>query len=179
MSPNTDATPLGSLDYLPYLNDSGCLPEEWQRTIGVYAIFNQNKELQFVGYSRDIYLSLKQHLVRQPDSCYWLKVQTINRPSRSLLEGIRQKWIEENGSIPPGNREGETEWTEPIDAKRSMTDRERQDYQQSDELGRTKLLKKVARRLESEIQDILKNRGVGMDVRFNPKLKEEGLLDLK
>jgi hypothetical protein len=40
-------------------------------------------------------------------------------------------------------------------------------------------LKKVARALETEIQTNLKNRGITMDLRFNPKLKEEGLLDLK
>jgi hypothetical protein len=37
----------------------------------------------------------------------------------------------------------------------------------------------VARRLENEIQSQLKARGVTMEIRFNPKLKEQGLLDLK
>ncbi|HEY9892185.1 MAG TPA: GIY-YIG nuclease family protein, partial [Candidatus Sericytochromatia bacterium] len=56
---------LKDLDYIPYLDDTGNLPEEFQGKIGIYAIFSQDKTLQIVNYSRDIYLSLKQHLVRQ------------------------------------------------------------------------------------------------------------------
>jgi len=48
-----------------------------------------------------------------------------------------------------------------------------------DELGKIKLLKKVARRYEEIIKNQLDERGVKFEVRFNPKLKEDGLLDLK
>ena len=170
---------LESLAYLPYLDSNGCIREDIQKQIGVYGIFNQDKILQFVGYSRDIYLSLKQHLVRQPQNCYWLKIQTIERPSRSILEAIRQAWIAENGVIPPGNKQEETIWTKSIDAKPAMTELEKAQYNQSDELGKTKILKQVARKVESEIKEQLHDRGVTMDIRFNPKLKEQGLLDLK
>ena len=170
---------LADLDYLPYLEENGCIPEQLQGKIGVYAIFNQDKTLQYVGYSRDIYLSLKQHLVRQPNNCYWLKVQTITRPSRSILDDIRQAWIEENGSIPPGNGEDEAKWTEPIDAKSALSESETEAYQQGLELAQAKLLKKVARRVEADVKKQLAQRGVQMELRFNPKLKEQGLLDLK
>lgn len=175
----TDILPLHELEFLPYLNEQGSIREDWQGKIGVYAIFDGEQTLQYIGYSRDIYLSLKQHLVRQPKSCHWLKMQIISRPSRTLLEEIRQAWIAENNGIPPGNALLASQWTEAIDAKEMMTEAERQEYLSSDELGRMKLLKKVARRVETEIQATLKERGVQMDLRFNPKLKEEGLLDLK
>src|SRR4028118_602574 len=97
---------LMDLDYLPYLDETGNLPERLQGKIGIYAIFNHDKILQIVNYSRDIYLSLKQHLVRLPQSCYWLKVQTIERPNRTQLENIRNAWIEENGVKPAGNEIG-------------------------------------------------------------------------
>ncbi|MEO8892635.1 MAG: GIY-YIG nuclease family protein, partial [Coleofasciculaceae cyanobacterium] len=86
---NEPIASLADLDYIPYLDDTGNLPEELQGKIGIYAIFDQDKTLQIVNYSRDIYLSLKQHLVRQPQSCYWLKAETIERPNRTLLETIR------------------------------------------------------------------------------------------
>ena len=60
-----------------------------------------------------------------------------------------------------------------------MTESEKAQYNQSDELGKTKILKQVARKVESEIKEQLRDRGVTMDIRFNPKLKEQGLLDLK
>ena len=179
MSTQTEISALNSLEYFPYLDDNGCISENLSGKIGVYAIFDPEKVLQFVGYSRDIYLSLKQHLVRQPQHCYWLKFQTIARPSRTVLEEMRQAWIKENGTLPPGNSTDEAKWTQPIDTKLAMTEAEKTEYQKGTELEQIKLLKKIARRVEEDIQGQLKVRGVQMDIRFNPKLKEQGLLDLK
>ena len=179
MTSETQSPSLTDIDYIPYLDETGNLPEYLQGKIGIYAIFNQDKTLQLVNYSRDIYLSIKQHLVRQPKSCYWLKVQTIDRPNRTRLENIRDAWIEENGTTPPGNGSEETIWNQPIDAKLTMTEEEKERYEKGDELMQTKLLKQIARRVEAQILEELKSRGVQTEIRFNPKLKENGLLDLK
>jgi hypothetical protein len=175
----TEISVLDKLEFLPYLDDQGLLDENLSGKIGIYAIFNQAKNLQFVGYSRDIYLSLKQHLVRQPNKCYWLKLQTIDRPSRSILESTKQQWITENKTIPEGNSEQENLWTQPIDAKLTMTEEDKLRYHSNDELGQIKLLKSIAKRLEAQILETLSDRGVKVEIRFNPKLKEQGLLDLK
>ncbi|MDB9314812.1 GIY-YIG nuclease family protein [Spirulina sp. CS-785/01] len=176
---DTPETPnLQDLTFLPYL-DAGEIPSELQRKIGVYAIFDEQRTLQLVDYSRDIYTSLKQHLVRQPDYCYWVKVKTIERPSRTILEEIKEAWIAENGATPAGNGEAFSQWHEPIDAKPIMTEEEKESYQKCDELGQMKLFKKVARRLEAEVLAKLEQRNVQMEIRFNPKKKEQGLLDLK
>ncbi len=179
MSSETPIPALSDLDYIPYLDEGGNLPESLSGKIGVYAIFDADKSLQLVNYSRDIYVSLKQHLVRQPQSCYWLKAETIERPNRTRLETIRKAWIEENGDIPPGNGQVEAIWNQPIDAKKTMTDEDKSTYNKSEELGKIKLLKKIARRVEAEIVEQLNARGVQTEIRFNPKLKEQGLLDLK
>jgi hypothetical protein len=170
---------LTSLDYLPYLNDNGETTEQFSGKVGVYAIFDQAKILQFIGYSRDVSLSLKQHLVRQPEGCYWLKVETIDRPSRTILEEIREAWILENGTTPVGNGAEEAIWNQPIDAKVKMTEDEKKAYAATDEMGQIKALKQVARRVEAEVLATLEARGVKMQIRFDPKLKEEGLLNLK
>ena len=179
MTTQTELPTLASLEFLPYLESNGAINEDLQKKIGVYAIFNRDKELQFVGYSRDIHFSLKQHLVRQPQSCYWVKLQTINRPSRSVLEETRQAWIAENGTTPLGNSEAEATWTQPIDAKPTMTEEEKAQYEASEEIQKIKMYKKIARRVQADIEEQLKQRHVNMDIRFNPKLKEQGLLDLK
>ena len=179
MTSETQILSLRDLDYIPYLDETGNIPENLQGKIGIYAIFDRDKSLQLVNYSRDIYLSLKQHLVRQPKSCYWLKVQTINKPNRTQLENIRDAWIEENGATPPGNGTDEALWNQPIDAKRTMTQEEKVSYEKGDGLTQIKLLKQVARRVEAQILEELKTRGVQTEIRFNPKLKENGLLDLK
>lgn len=176
---STEILTLNSLKYISYLDEKGTISEDLHGKIGVYAIYDRDKILQFVGYSRDIYLSFKQHLVRKSEQCYWLKYQTIDRPNRTILDEIKQAWIAENGTTPPGNDIEEAQWIHPIDAKLSMTEAEHQEYQNTDEIGQINLLKKIARRVEAQIQEQLKNRGVTMDIRFNPKLKEQGLLDLK
>jgi predicted transcriptional regulator len=179
MTKPTEIPALQTLDYIPYLDETGHLPQNLIGKTGVYAIFNQDQVLQFVGYSRDIYFSLKQHLIRQLDNCYWLKVETITRPNRTLLENIRQAWLQENDEISPGNPIDETKWTQAIDTKSTMTEAEKQEYEQADEMTRIKLLKKVARRVQAQIEEQLQTRGVQIEIRFNPIAKEKGLLDLK
>lgn len=170
---------LASLDYILYIDQNGQLTDQFEGKVGVYAIFDQEQTLRYIGYSRDVYLSLKQHLVRQPQHCYWLKVWTIERPSRSVLEEIRNAWIAENGSLPSGNSTDEAAWNQPVNAKPAMTDEEQAKYAAGDELAQIKLLKQAARRVEEQLLAALEARGVQMQIRFNPKLKESGLLDLK
>lgn len=172
---------LTDLEYVAYIDENGELPAQFEGKIGVYAIFNQDKVLQFVGYSRDVYVSCKQHLVRQPDECYWLKVQTLERPNRTILEEIEKSWIAENISVPVGNGENKEKWTSAINTKILMTSEEQENYENPllDDLGKMKVIKNVARRVESEILSVLELRGVKTQIRFNPKLKEQGLLDLK
>lgn len=181
MSTPIDTPSLTDLTEINYLDENGKLPTDLSGKIGVYAIFDQAKNLQFVGYSRDVYLSLKQHLVRQPHSCYWLKVQTIEQPNRAILENTMNNWIAENGTTPVGNDIDKTKWTDAIDVKPLMSDEETVNYQKAagDELAQSKILKSVARRVESEILETLKNRNCQEEIRFNPKLKDNGLLDLK
>ncbi|KST67757.1 GIY-YIG nuclease family protein [Mastigocoleus testarum] len=181
MQAQTNVPALRDLTDISFIDENGQLPEQYQGKIGVYAIFDAEKVLQFVGYSRNIFISLKQCLVRQPQKCYWLKAETIERPSRSILENIEKAWIEENGSIPLGNGDEKPKWTQPIDAKLQITPEEQANYENpaNDEIAKVKILKSVARRVEAEILQVLEARGLKMQVRFNPKLKEEGLLDLK
>ncbi|BAT53954.1 hypothetical protein NOS3756_29170 [Nostoc sp. NIES-3756] len=181
MTTEINISHLVNLEYIPYIDEDGQLPEIYQEKIGVYAVFDQEKTLQFIGYSRDVYLSLRQHLVRQPKHCYWVKVQTIERPNRTILENIEKAWIAESGDIPAGNGEDKEKWIQPVDVKTLMTEEEQANYHKptNDELTQTKIIKNVARRVETDILETLELRGLKTQLRFNPKLKEEGLLDLK
>jgi hypothetical protein len=99
----------------------------------------------------------------------------IERPNRTILESIKQAWLRESQAVI----DNEKLWTEPIDAKLAMTETEKEIYQSADEVGQIKLLKQLSRRVENDILSTLEKRGVQMEIRFNPKLKEQGLLDLK
>ncbi len=179
MSSSSDIPSLESLEFLAYIDDEGELPQSLQSQVGIYAIFDRSQILQFVGYSRDIYLSLKQHLVRQPESCYWVKATTIDRPNRTFLESVQTAWIAENGSVPTGNGEAHSLWLDPIATNYAMTTAESDSFGDLDGLAQIKLLKQVARRVEENILAKLQQRGVKTEIRFSPKLKEQGFLDLK
>jgi hypothetical protein len=181
MTTEIDNSSLKTIESVPYIDGKGQVTDKFEGKIGVYAIFDEDKVLQFVGYSRDVFLSLKQHLVRQPQLSYWVKVQTIERPSRTILESIENAWIAENGSVPAGNGDDKHKWTQPINVKELMTPEEQANYDKpmNDEMAQIKIIKNVARRVEGEILKVLEARGLQVQMRFNPKLKEEGLLDLK
>ena len=171
---------LADLPYLPFINAEGLLPHELSGTVGAYSIFDADRQLQYVGYSRDVLASLRLHLVRKPALCHWVKVQAIGRPSRTVLDSICQAWMDGNGSLPPGN-EVSSAWDAPVDATLQMTEAERTELAspELDERSRPKALKQVARRVEAEILAVLAERNVREPLRFHPKLKEKGLLDLK
>jgi hypothetical protein len=180
MSLESDVSSLASLEFIPYIDAAGQLPEVLQGKVGVFGVFNQAQQLQYVAYSRDIFLTLQQLLVRQPHQCYWLKVQIIDRPNRTLLETIQAAWIAENGSVPEGNAVNQAQWTQPIAVQGEMTSDEQANYANAlDEGAQAKVLKNVARRIEADILATLAARGLQLSLRFNPKLKESGLLDLK
>ncbi|MBE9077708.1 GIY-YIG nuclease family protein [Romeria aff. gracilis LEGE 07310] len=173
------APSLSTLPFHPYLTPDGQIATEFAGVIGIYAIYDEGQTLQYVGISRDVAASLKQHLIRQPEACYWVKVHPVKRPSRTELNEIRDAWIAENGSVPPGNGERADAWEKPIDVRALMTPAEIVAEDKSDGLGRVKIMKQIARRIEADLLEKLKARGVQMELRFNPKLKEDGLLDLK
>lgn len=175
----SSVVPLSEIPLTPYLDASGAIATELDGKIGVYAIFDEQQTLQLVAFSRNIFQSLKQHLVRCPEHCYGVKVQTIARPSRTILQEIQSAWITENGSTPPGNESEKARWQDTIDIKPLMTADEKAAYAAADERGRIKVLKQSARRVQETIMEKLRDRGVTVEIRFNPKQKELGLLDLK
>jgi hypothetical protein len=173
----TDSLPnLADFEPQPFLTEAGEINPGYEKSIGVYAIFNQERTLQYVGYSRNLAVSLLQHLVRQPDHCHWLTVHVIDRPDRQLLTQIQNHWLV--GQSPPGNGEQQKDWCESINVQDHWTTEEAATVTQSEAEDKPKLLKKIARRLEAGVLEKLQARGVKQNIRFNPKLKEQGLLDV-
>ena len=84
----------------------------------------------------------------------------------------------ENDQVPPETARKRLLGIRRIDAKAQMTAAEQAAYANSDDLGRIKTLKQVARRVEAEVTSTLEARGFATAVRFDPKQKEKGLLEL-
>ncbi len=172
---------LGNIANIPYIDDLGLLPDQFHQKIGAYAIYSNDHTLKHMGYSRNILLSLKQHLIRQPHACHWIKAITIEKPSKASLENILTQWQAETKAVIYTTENQLKHWTQSIDIKARMTPEEQDLFKslQGNEMGTIKHLKTVARRIESEISSQLEQKGFKDELRFNPKLKESGLLDLK
>lgn len=169
---------LAELDFLPYIDADGAIAPTLGGKIGLYGIFDGSQTLCYVGYSRDVSKSLQQHLIRCPEQCHWVKIFQCDRPSRTLLEEMRAAWLTENGTIPPATARQNPSGRNPSTLKK-ICPSSTGSLQQSTELDMVKHLKNYARQREATIKEYLIGRGLKIDLRFQPKLKEQGLLDLK
>ncbi|KAF3640934.1 Bifunctional monothiol glutaredoxin-S16, chloroplastic [Capsicum annuum] len=81
---------------------------------GVYAVYDSNGDLQFVGISRNIAASVVSHKNSVPQFCSSVKVGVVDEPNRTALTESWKSWMEEHiatsGKVPPGNEPGNSTW---------------------------------------------------------------------
>ncbi|KAL8146588.1 bifunctional monothiol glutaredoxin-S16, chloroplastic [Apium graveolens] len=97
---------------------SGVFPAE----SGVYAVYDENSEVQFIGISRNVAASVSTHRKSVPELCSSVKVGVVEEPDRTALTQAWKSWMEEHiavtGKIPPGNETGNTTWVrQPLKKK--------------------------------------------------------------
>ncbi|KAI7742105.1 hypothetical protein M8C21_023417 [Ambrosia artemisiifolia] len=90
---------------------------------GVYAVYDTNNDLQFVGLSRNIQASVLFHQKSVPELCASVKVGVVDNPDRTALTEAWKSWMEEHieatGKVPPGNEKGNTTWVRQAPKKKS------------------------------------------------------------
>lgn len=175
----SDLLPIPYIDGEGRLSDAGVGPGV---KASVYAVLDAEGAVQYIGVSRNVMQSLWLQLGRMPSQTYAFKVHHITKPNRSLLEATRQAWIKELGAAPPGNDGDSLQalWEGPLDVKPLMTEADHQLIEAAREKNRPEenAMKKVAKRFENAKIEMLTSRGVTESLRFDPKLKGKGLLDL-
>ncbi|KAL2337736.1 hypothetical protein Fmac_012182 [Flemingia macrophylla] len=81
---------------------------------GVYAVYDKNGEVQFIGLSRNIAASVSVHWKSVPELCGSVKAGIVEEPDREALTQAWKSWMEEyikvSGKIPPGNESGNATW---------------------------------------------------------------------
>ncbi|MCY7274142.1 MAG: GIY-YIG nuclease family protein [Phormidesmis sp. CAN_BIN44] len=103
------------------------------KVAGVYAMLNRDRHLQYVGYSRNVPLSLSGHVTQVGgDACAFLRLKTFKFPKREEMEQLRDAWIAENNEVPLGNGEESDRWAGTVAeaAKLAMTTAERDAYEE-------------------------------------------------
>ncbi|MFS7997466.1 putative glutaredoxin, GIY-YIG endonuclease superfamily, Thioredoxin-like superfamily [Helianthus anomalus] len=90
---------------------------------GVYAVYDKNGDLQFVGLSRNIQASVLFHQKSVPELCASIKIGVVDNPDRTTLTEAWKSWMEEHievtGKVPPGNEKGNTTWVRQAPKKKS------------------------------------------------------------
>ena len=87
-----------------------------------------------------------------------MRVQHIARPSRALLEGIRDHWLAAESSVPPGHasEEKQAQWEGPIQVGPQMTEEEAAAVKDAAEgPPRIRAIKAAARRIGAGIKEAL------------------------
>jgi len=100
---------------------------------GVYAVLDAEQHTQYVGYSRNVLLALNSHVAQNgQQTCAFVRVQTFKFPKREEMEQLRDAWIEELGSVPPGNGNASQSWASTVGeaARVTMSVTERHAYEE-------------------------------------------------
>jgi hypothetical protein len=100
---------------------------------GVYAVLDTEQHTQYIGYSRNVLLSLNGHVAQNGEQkCAFVRVQAFKFPKRQEMEDLRDAWIAELESTPPGNASESGMWASTVGevAKAAMSEAERQAYEE-------------------------------------------------
>lgn len=150
-------------------------------------------KLLYVGVTRNAISTLRSIVARVPhllSKGSVFKVVHMSRPSKSVLDAARLQWIDEarqsldeplsQAHIMVDNSIDEHElWEKPINCVPRMTNDEREAIESATTvLAKDRLTKEACRRIERDLKSDLEAMGVTEKLRYDPKLKARGLLDL-
>jgi len=101
------------------------------KVAGVYAVLDGDRQTQFIGYSRNVALSLRGHLTAKGETtCALVKVHPFKFPKRDAMEALKAEWLAELPSPPPGNDDGTWAGTIREAANKVMSPTEREAYEE-------------------------------------------------
>ncbi|MEH1900854.1 MAG: GIY-YIG nuclease family protein [Nostoc sp.] len=100
---------------------------------GVYAVLDAERRPQYIGYSRNVLLSLNGHLRQNgQQKCAFVRVQAFKFPKRQEMEDLRDAWIAELETPAPGNASESGMWASTVGeaTKAVMSEVQRQAYEE-------------------------------------------------
>ncbi|KAL2658757.1 hypothetical protein GLYMA_03G056300v4 [Glycine max] len=105
---------LGETEAVAVSPEDGQSAGELPSGSGVYAVYDTNGDVQFIGLSRNIAASVAAHWKSVPELCGSVKAGVVDEPDRETLTQAWKSWMEEyikvSGKVPPGNESGNATW---------------------------------------------------------------------
>lgn len=103
---------------------------EGEQPVGVFSVYDSRKNVQYVGYSRNIVVSVRgaRERVGEEKCAYTRTMVFANKAmqTKATLERQVQNWLEECGTIPPGNGVEQEIWQ----GSKAMTPAEQAIYEE-------------------------------------------------
>jgi hypothetical protein len=91
--------------------ETWCTEAAETKLAGVYAVLDGDRQPQYIGYSRNVALSLTSHLTQfGAQTCAFVKVQPFKFPKREEMEQLRDAWLAALPHTPPGNLDQSGAW---------------------------------------------------------------------
>ena len=89
--------------------------DNWTPSVpGVYAVFDEEEVLQYIGLSRKISASIARHAETVVEKMHAAQVLEMPGAGKEDLQSVWKGWIEDHvaktGNIPAGNKRGEGQW---------------------------------------------------------------------
>ncbi|MEH2065239.1 MAG: GIY-YIG nuclease family protein [Nostoc sp.] len=113
--------------------EAWCAAAENAKIAGVYAVLDVERLTQYIGYSRNVLLSLNSHVTQNGEQkCTFVRVQAFKFPKRQEMEDLRDAWIAELQSTPPGNATDCEMWASTVGeaTKAVMSEAQLQAYEE-------------------------------------------------
>eukprot|EP01025_Chloroclados_australasicus_P037403 TRINITY_DN3818_c0_g1_i1.p1 TRINITY_DN3818_c0_g1~~TRINITY_DN3818_c0_g1_i1.p1 ORF type:complete len:378 (-),score=40.64 TRINITY_DN3818_c0_g1_i1:469-1602(-) len=157
---------LADLSLNSIVNQQGyIMPSVQEDTQGaVFAVFDKEKRLQFVGFSKDLAESLRKVFTRRPDKAFFYKFTQFKEINQEEMIKVRDGWFEEAGGPPVGNRIAmeRDAWSQPVDAGALSTRAKRQ----------------AAEEKVKDLMRIIKSRGCNEHFVPNAELLDNGQVEM-
>lgn len=137
------ATPVESNGAQVVPLEAWCKHSSSAKVAGVYVVLDADRRTQYVGYSRNVLLSLKGHVAQNgQEKCAFVRIQTFKFPKREEMVMLRDAWISELDTVPQGNGDASQMWASTVGeaTRTAMSAMERNAYEEK----KLKLRKAIA-----------------------------------
>jgi hypothetical protein len=124
-------SPISSEEIIPLT--AWCEAAGAAKVAGVYAVLSHDLQTQYIGYSRNVTLSLRGHLTQLgAEICAFVRVQSFDFPKRDAMEALKNQWVAELSAMPSGNQDNSDLWATTVGsaAIAAMSAAERQAYEE-------------------------------------------------
>lgn len=118
-APSADIPRISDLDTFPIIDNQGLVnplaPAGTQAH--VFAILDDKKKLQYIGFSKELRGTLRTLLGRRPEKAHFFKAVHFPDVDQAAMVATREAWYEECGGAPPGNKLAleRNMWQKPVD----------------------------------------------------------------